>query len=652
MPKIHRQHAGELLVQAQRHVPTELSHIIEDLITTEIPAQHSAFFSNLDYFAICTTDHLGRPWGTLLVRGETTLISIPHRDKNSLEIRTKLSPDDPFYRCLLQHQTDQPDGGRRRSAARRCFAGVGVDFRNRRRNKIAGEIVSSLCQADGRILLKLLANENLGNCPKYITVRELVPCSSPRVPITVLDHMSSSPQGGPPPPLLLESYRHIINQASTVFISTIHTSRSDESPSDTDMGLNHRGGNPGFIRCYQTDEATYLCLPDYSGNRFYQSLGNVQSDSLIGLTIPCFASGDVLMVSGEGENLYDDEASAVMPRVTLLTRIRVTGFVLIEQGVGLTQISPDSLSPYNPPVRFLASELSSHGHNQGPVPFNDEDIEATLADVAPVTDDIATFVFRLSSPIQCTPGSSIILDFSEDLSTGYSHMNDRNPRSVNEDYTRTWTISSTSTPLSSDGYQLEPSSSVSVTVKRLAGGLMSNLLHRSASAYYKTTRLPRLSARVKGIGPGFSCFSPHGPPPSQMLWIAGGVGITPFMAMWSALLTRSQATPIDLAIIFSCRGAQEAEIVKGWIRESEAHSSRLLLSHVSFFDSTFLRSSSTNQSTSHNRRCQQSDLLSVPSLGDRVVFLCGPGALMVSMNAWLEDSGVPSENIVQESFLF
>jgi len=69
------------------------------------------------------------------------------------------------------------------------------------------------------------------------------------------------------------------------------------------MGLNHRGGGPGFVRVYEENKqtgderahdevlsesptTTYVVLPDHSGNRFYQSLGNVQSDRLVG----CLAS--------------------------------------------------------------------------------------------------------------------------------------------------------------------------------------------------------------------------------------------------------------------------------------------------------------------------------------------------------------------------
>lgn len=97
------------------------------------------------------------------------------------------------------------------------------------------------------------------------------------------------------------------------------------------------------------ERVSYLVIPDYSGNRFYQSLGNVQADGFAGVVFPDFFSGDLLYVYGEGVtlfhfsfihsslavNLFDEEASALMPRITLLTRVKVNSVFLIKQALQL-----------------------------------------------------------------------------------------------------------------------------------------------------------------------------------------------------------------------------------------------------------------------------------------------------------------------------
>ena len=104
-----------------------------------------------------------------------------------------------------------------------------------------------------------------------------------------------------------------------------------------------------------------MVLPDFSGNRFYQSLGNVESDGVAGLLVADFTRGDLLQLTGTAENLYGADAAAVMPRVTLALRIRVTGAVLMQGGLNLEMASEEVMSPYNPPVRYLASEIKGMG---------------------------------------------------------------------------------------------------------------------------------------------------------------------------------------------------------------------------------------------------------------------------------------------------
>ena len=336
--KTHYQHEGELFVQKKRHTPSNMPMRVAGIISDDMPDQHSEFFSHLNYFGISTIDIDGRPWATIIVGSPTTLIHVI--SEIQLNISVILPKGDPFLSSVMNTS----------DVTCRYFAGIGVDFTNRRRNKVAGFIDTSNLVND-TLHMSLLTNENLGNCPKYITVRKLEYYK--RNPQIAADYRNTDKIS------FNQECLNIINQASTIFLATRHTSPISDNTSD--LGLNHRGGYPGFVRTYEENGHTYIVIPDYSGNRFYQSLGNIETDRVAGVVFPCFTSGDMLHVTGIAENIYDDEAELIMPRITLITRIKLTGYVWIKEALNLKLIGPEQYSPYNPPIRYLAIELEKMG---------------------------------------------------------------------------------------------------------------------------------------------------------------------------------------------------------------------------------------------------------------------------------------------------
>jgi predicted pyridoxine 5'-phosphate oxidase superfamily flavin-nucleotide-binding protein len=310
--KPHYQHEGEIYVQKRRHAPSDTHTVVSRMIDDDMPDQHSEFFTHLSYFGISTIDTEGRPWATIIVGSPTTLIYAV--SEIQLNVSAVLPKGDPFLSSVVSTMNSSP----------RYFAGVGVDFSNRRRNKVAGFIATSDV-VDNTLNMSLITNENLGNCPKYITVRKLE--YHVRHSQIGADHRNTDNIS------LNEECLDIINQASTIFLATRHTSNASDNTSD--LGLNQRGGPPGFVRTYEEDGNTYIVIPDFSGNRFYQSLGNIQSDRVAGVAFPCFTNGDMLHVTGTAENIYDDEAERIMPRVTLITRIKLNGHVWIKEALNL-----------------------------------------------------------------------------------------------------------------------------------------------------------------------------------------------------------------------------------------------------------------------------------------------------------------------------
>lgn len=322
----------------------------------------------------------------------------------------------------------------------------------------------------GTAQLVLHITQSLGNCPKYINKK------------SIKSHPSSRPQLlSDNPHLSPEAIAHV-HSADIFFVA----SRGPE-----DMDCNHRGGMPGFLRVEPQSQSstteptdtspTTLIWPEYSGNNLYQTLGNITHDPAIGICIPNFITGDVLYVSGTAEILIDRAASAVISKSRLAVRLSVKQARFVREGLmfrGLpTESNRDSsssnpvttgkevrdgMSPYNPRVRYLVSELEERGkagvvgdalppdEYRGSVDKPQDTLTASLTKKVKLTPTITRYTFRLSSsdvrsdtdtstPLW-QPGQYVALDFSEELYMGYSHMRDDEPTSLNDDFIRTFTV--------------------------------------------------------------------------------------------------------------------------------------------------------------------------------------------------------------------
>jgi hypothetical protein len=61
--------------------------------------------------------------------------------------------------------------------------------------------------------------------------------------------------------------------------------------------MSHRGGRPGFVDVC----GDVLTVPDFRGNRYFNTLGNLIADPRCGLLFVNFETGDVLQLQGTAE---------------------------------------------------------------------------------------------------------------------------------------------------------------------------------------------------------------------------------------------------------------------------------------------------------------------------------------------------------------
>jgi uncharacterized protein len=217
-------HAGERAAQARAGFAARFAPIRD-----RMPDQHRLFFAALPFVVVATIDGEGWPVATVLT-GRPGFISSP--DDAALRIRTLPGDHDPAAPWL------KPGAP---------IALLGIDLATRRRNRANG-VIAGVDRA-----LTVAVKESFGNCPQYIHVRDITARTATARITEVLDGLD-------------EPVRDAIAAADTLFVAT---SGAGES-----VDISHRAGDAGFVRV----DGETLTIPDYRGNRYFNTLGNMMLD--------------------------------------------------------------------------------------------------------------------------------------------------------------------------------------------------------------------------------------------------------------------------------------------------------------------------------------------------------------------------------------
>jgi predicted pyridoxine 5'-phosphate oxidase superfamily flavin-nucleotide-binding protein len=270
-------HAGEL--QAQRLAGSAPAAAP---IRAAMPEQHRAFFPLLRFVCVAVPDANGWPLATL-VEGEPGFANSP--DPARLAVGALPSFDDPA-RARLSEGT--PVGL------------LGIDLGTRRRNRLNG-IVAQV-SAEG---FEVDVRQSFGNCPRYIQVRELAPVARQAGPVTVFDEALPARAG------------ELIAMSSTLFVAS--ASGADAASAAAGLDISHRGGPPGFARL----DGSVLSIPDYNGNRYFNTLGNFIAEPRAAIVLVDFDSGDMLQLQGVVEIDWNAAEPDQTPPVERVWRFRI-----------------------------------------------------------------------------------------------------------------------------------------------------------------------------------------------------------------------------------------------------------------------------------------------------------------------------------------
>ncbi|CAN5745946.1 pyridoxamine 5'-phosphate oxidase family protein [soil metagenome] len=315
-------HPGEQSVQKRAGSFERMAQIGPHVIRGAMPEQHRRFFQQLPFIVIGAVDVFGQPWASVLVgQGAGFLHAL---DETHLRIDAMPVAGDPLAE-LLEPGAD--------------VGLLGIDLPTRRRNRLNGRVTT----VNGRGLTVEVA-QSFGNCPQYIQRRELL------APVAV-----SSGDSAPDEPVrhnrIDEAARQRIEGADTFFVAS-HAPTQAPRGSAGDVpsfgsDVSHRGGLPGFVQV--SDDGRSLTWPDYSGNRFFNTLGNIAVQPRVGLVFPGFDDGSLLHVAGRAEVIWEGPELARFEGAERLVRMQVDEVVARPAAMPwrwlLTEISPSFEAP-------------------------------------------------------------------------------------------------------------------------------------------------------------------------------------------------------------------------------------------------------------------------------------------------------------------
>jgi predicted pyridoxine 5'-phosphate oxidase superfamily flavin-nucleotide-binding protein len=255
-------HAGEVSIQkklGEEQIASTNGKGISDSII------HGAikFIEKQPIAIVGSISSAGQLWVSLLV-GNAGFVKVPKPNIVFFDMDLIQSTREDIFYTNIQDQTE--------------VATLFIDFNSRKRFRVNGRISKS------GSAVNIEVREAYPNCPKYI---------QRRIPNNTESFENDMPTITRGNGLRSEDVTLIMN-ADTFFIG---------SSSDTGkLDASHRGGNRGFVKILSDNT---LKIPDYKGNSFYNTLGNIVGYPNVGILFVNFEKRETLQLTGEAELVFD-----------------------------------------------------------------------------------------------------------------------------------------------------------------------------------------------------------------------------------------------------------------------------------------------------------------------------------------------------------
>ncbi|WP_083098142.1 FAD-binding oxidoreductase [Pseudophaeobacter leonis] len=439
--------------------------------------------------------------------------------------------------------------------------------------------------------------QSFGNCPQYIQTRDIrfvrdADAAVKRAPTDKFSNLDAAVQA-------------FIAQANSFYVAS--ASDVAENPMAKGVDVSHRGGQSGFLKV----EGNTILVPDFSGNNFFNTMGNFLVNPKAGLLFPDFSTGDLLMLTGTTEVL-DADAPEIAGfkgaergwRFTLDHGVRIHDALPFR--ADFTQWSPNSLMAdtwTQAEARKKAEAARNAWRMLRVVAIKDE------------SSVIRSFKFEAAD-------DQPLLSFEAgQFLTIRVRPDDADPQ------TRTYTVSSAP---DDNGYR--------ISVKRERGGVVSNYLHDKL----------KVGAVIEAKAPK-GAFYIDALDKLPAVLFAGGVGVTPMMSMTRHVMNEGVRMRYTRPLtVFHAAQTTDQRAFLDEFRAAETQTGGKIryVSFISRPEDKEIEGVDFDASGYITPELIQSQL----SFDDYDFFLCGPPPFMQAVYDALRDLGARDAVIFAEAF--
>lgn len=571
-------HTGELLIQDKLGKRETMATFGKRAVRSYMPEQYQSFFEQLPFVVAGSVDENADVWASI-VSGKPGFLSTP--TSKSLLMTHAVDKNDPLHSALSI--TGSPIGL------------LGIELSTRRRNRVnvrVGEVIS-----DEQVSFNV--DQSFGNCPQYIQTRNLTFNRDPFSKNNTIQKVEFSS--------LDNAAIKLINTSDTFFVSSFISTKN--SPKIEGVDVSHRGGMPGFVK----REGNTLTIPDYAGNNFFNTLGNFLVNPKAGLLFPDFDTGNILMLTGSVEILWDGDPE-------------LEGFIgadrgwkfTLTKGMWLKDLLPFTakFEAYSPNTKMTGTWLEAEKNKQA------EKLKHTwqpfkVTKIKKESDVITSFYLEGDN-------NTTLLEFKagQHLTVQIPSKNSNSKPAI-----RTYTVSSSP---HENFYRL--------SIKKELKGEVSNYFHNHVKVG---------DVILAKYPQGQFFIDPTSTKPAVL--IGGGIGITPMISMAKYIAGESvrprHARPLH--IFHSAKNSQQ----RAFYNELKilADASGGAIAYYSLLSQSELNEVE-DDGFDLKGRINADVLRSYLPLDDYEFFLCGPEAFMQHVYNELLLLGVQDKNIFAEAF--
>ena len=569
-------HAGEQEIQMRAGKRESMEIIGQRAIRSFIPDQHPEFYQQLPFIVAGSVDEKGWPWASLL-SGKPGFIT--STDATTLTINATAVQGDPITPQL--QKTGSPLGL------------LGIEMHTRRRNRVNGRVQ----QANSK-QFSINVDQSFGNCPQYIQSRHIDFSKGSQRPAIEED---------------IEKFTHLNHEASelirladTFFVSSYVQTK--EQPNIEGVDISHRGGKSGFVKV----DGNTLTIPDYSGNNFYNTLGNFLVNPKAGLVFIDFSTGNLVMLTGSVELLWEDA-----PEVIAFKGAERAWRFTLDHGVILKNALPfrATFKEYSP-NSLIAGDWQQAAATMEAEARRESWVTYTVKRIVDESSDIRSFYLQ--------PNDGVALASSQ---AGQFLTLRLTPENSKQPVIRTYTVSSAP---DSPHYR--------ISVKRETNGCFSKILHDTL----------RVGDEIEAKAPKGDFYIDAAEKRPAVL-IAAGVGITPMVAMTSHILNEAERTRYlrPITILHTAKTTQQRAFKQSF-RDAEKKSNGQIR-YYSFITRP-TEQEKTDRDFDASDHITADTLRQILALDDYDFYLCGPAGFMQAMYDQIRNLGIRDSRIFAEAF--